>query len=73
MFSTTKIERFLRRFSVVEFSAVDFLDFLKTRHQKLPFLCSYDFFQNKAFLWSDFHLMVLLIMQEMHRGNVQLR
>ena len=27
MFSTTKIEGFLRRFSVVEFSAVDFLDF----------------------------------------------
>lgn len=46
MFSTTKIGRFLRRFSVVEFSAVDFLDF----------------FQNKAFLWFDFRLMVLLIM-----------
>lgn len=26
-FSTTKIGRFLRRFSVVEFSAVDFVDF----------------------------------------------
>ena len=30
MFSMTNVGRFLRRFSVVDFSAVDFLDFLKT-------------------------------------------
>ena len=36
MFSMTKIERFLRGFSVVDFSAIDFLDLLKTSKDSTP-------------------------------------
>ena len=36
MFSMTKIERFLRGFSVMDFSAIDFLDLLKTSKDSTP-------------------------------------
>ena len=70
MFSITKIGRFLRRFSVVDFSAVDFLDFLKTVkiHTKNSCVCMI-FFKSNAFLWFDFQLMVLLFKEEMRRIN----
>ena len=54
----TKIGRFLRGFSVVDFSAVGFLDLsktLKTQRQKSLFLYKSDFhWQSNAFLWFDF-------------------
>ena len=53
-----KIGRFLRGFSVADFSAVGFLGLLKTfktQRQKLMFLCKSDFhWQRNAFLWFDF-------------------
>ena len=55
MLSMTKMWRFLRAFSVVDFSAVGFLDFLKTQRQKSLFLHKSDFhWQSNAFLWFDF-------------------
>ena len=69
IFSMTKIERFLRGFSLVEFSVVGFLGLLKTfktQRQKVMFLYKSDFhWQSSAFLWFDFQLMVLLIGEEM--------
>ena len=54
----TKIGRFLRGFSVVDFSAVGFLDLLKTlktQRQKSLFLYKSNFHQQSiAFLW--FHV-----------------
>ena len=54
----TKIGRFLRRFSLVDFSAVGFLGLLKTfktQRQKVMFLYESDFHcQSNAFLWFDF-------------------
>ena len=53
-----KIGRFLRGFLVVNFSALGFLDLLKTfrtQRQKPPFLYKPDFhLQSNAFLWFDF-------------------
>ena len=50
----TKIGRFIRGFSVVDFSAVGFL-FLKTQRQKSLFLYKSDFhWKSNAFLWFDF-------------------
>ena len=50
----TKIGRFIREFSVVDFSAVGFL-FLKTQRQKSLFLYKSDFhWKSNAFLWFDF-------------------
>lgn len=40
MFSMTRVGRFLRRFSVVDFSAVDFLDFLKAVRLNTKSCCS---------------------------------
>ena len=52
MLSMTKIWRFPRAFSVVDFSAVDFLDLLKTQRQKSLFLHKSDFhWRSNAFLW----------------------
>ena len=50
----TKVGRFLRRFLIVKFSAVDFLDFVKTvnsQHHKLIllFLYTYDIFKAMNF------------------------
>ena len=74
MFSMTKIGRFLRGFSVVDFLAVVFLEILetlKTQSQKSLFLYKFDFhWQSNAFLISK--LMVLLIKEELHRSNVEL-
>ena len=54
----TKIGRFLRGFSLVDFSAVGFLGLLKTfktQRQKVMFLYKSDFhWQSNAFLWFDF-------------------
>ena len=54
----TKIGRFLREFSVEDFSAAGFLDLLKTlktQRQKSPFLYKSDFhWQSNVFLWFDF-------------------
>ena len=50
----TKIGRFIRVFSVVDFSAVGFL-FLKTQRQKSLFLYKSNFhWKSNAFLWFDF-------------------
>ena len=72
----TKIGRFLRGFSLVDFSAVGFLGLLKTfktQRQKVMFLYKSDFhWQSNAFLWFDFQTRGLLIREEMHRSNVQL-
>ena len=58
IFSMTKIGRFLRGFSLVDFSAVAFLGLLKTfntQRQKVMFLYKSDFhWQSNAFLWFDF-------------------
>ena len=58
IFSMTRIRRFLRGFSLVDFSAVGFLGVLKTfktQRQKVMFLCKSDFlWQSNAFLWFDF-------------------
>ena len=44
-------------FSVVDFSAVGFLDLLKTQRQKSLFLFKSDFhWQSNAFLWFDFQI-----------------
>ena len=71
----TKIGRFLRGFSLADFSAVGFLGLLKTsktQRQKFMSLYKSDFhLQNNAFLWFS-KLVVLLITEEMHRSNVQL-
>ena len=68
----TKIGRFLRGFSVVDFLAVVFLEILetlKTQSQKSLFLYKSDFhWQSNGFLISK--LMVLLIKEELHRSNV---
>ena len=57
-FFMTKIGRFLRGFSLVNFSVVGFLDLLKTfktQRQKVMFLYKSDFhWQSNAFLWFDF-------------------
>ena len=54
----TKIGRFLRGFSLADFSAVRFLSLLKTfktQRQKVMFLyTSYFHWQSSAFLWFDF-------------------
>ena len=54
----TKIGRFLRGFSLVDFSAVGFLGLLKifkTQRQKIMFLYKFYFhWQSNAFLWFDF-------------------
>ena len=54
----TKIGRFLRGFSLVDFSAVGFLGLLKTfktQRQKVMFLYKSHFrLQSNAFLWFDF-------------------
>ena len=54
----TKIGRFLRGFSLADFSAVGFLGLLKTlktQLQKVMFLYKSDFhWQSNAFLWFDF-------------------
>ena len=54
----TKIGRFLRGFSLVDFSAVGFLGVLKTfktQRQKVMFLYKSHFhLQSNAFLWFDF-------------------
>ena len=54
----TKIGRFLRGFSLVDFSAVGFLGLLKTfktQRQKVTFLYKSHFhLQSNAFLWFDF-------------------
>ena len=56
----TKIGRFLRGFSLVDFSAVGFLGLLKTfktriQRQKFMFPYKSDFrWQSNAFLWFDF-------------------
>ena len=56
----TKIGRFLRGFSLVDFSAVGFLGLLKTfktQRQKVMFLYKSDFhWQSNAFLWFDFQI-----------------
>ena len=71
MLSMTKSERFLRGFSVVDSSAVGFLDLLKTlktQRQQSLFLYKTDFhWQNNALLWVISKLMVFLIKEEMHR------
>ena len=67
--------RFLRRFSVVEFSTAGVLDFLKTlKRLNAKNHCSCI---NLIFTAKEMHfygliskLMVLLIKEEMHRGNV---
>ena len=65
MFSMTKIGRFLRRFSVVDF---------KDSKPKISVTFTSNFhWKSNAFLWFDFQLKVLLITEEeMHRRNVQL-
>ena len=67
----TKSERFLRGFSVLDSSAVGFLDLLKTlktQRQQSLFLYKTDFhWQNNAFLWVISKFMVFLIKEEMHR------
>ena len=72
----TKIGSFLRGFSVVDSSAVGFLDLLKTlktQRQKSLFLYKSDFhWQSNAFLCVIYKLMVFLIKEKMHRSNVQL-
>ena len=69
----TKSERFLRGFSVVDSSAVGFLDLLKTlktQCQKSLFLYKSDFHrQSTAFLWVISKLLVLFIKEEMRRSN----
>ena len=54
----TEIGRFLRGFSVADFSAVGFLGLLKTfktRRQKITLLYKSDFhWKSSAFLWFDF-------------------
>ena len=66
----TKSGSFLRGFSVVDSSAVGFLDLLKTlktQRQQSLFLYKTDFhWQNNAFLWVICKLMVFLIKEEMH-------
>ena len=68
MFSMIKIGLFLRGFAVVDFSAVGFLDLLKTlktQRQKSLFLCMSDFhWQSNAFLWFDFKPHGLRIKEE---------
>ena len=68
MFSMTKIGLFLRGLAVVDFSAVGFLDLLKTlktQRQKSLFLCMSDFhWQSNAFLWFDFKPHGLRIKEE---------
>ena len=61
----TKVARFLRRFSV--------LDFLKAVRLNTKSYCSCFYFQSKEFLWLDFQHTVLLIKEEIrHRSNRQL-
>ena len=56
----TKIGRFLRGFSVVDFSAIGFVEILKilkTQRPKSLFLFKSDFhWQSNAFLWFDFQI-----------------
>ena len=69
----TKIGRFLLGFSVIDSSAVGFLDLLKTlktQCQKSLFLYKSDFHrQSNAFLWVISKLLVLFIKEEMRRSN----
>ena len=50
----TKIERFLRGFSLVEFSVVGFLGLLKTFKTQRQNVMSDFHWQSNAFLWFDF-------------------
>ena len=72
----TKIGRFLRGFSLVDFSAVGFLSLLKTfktQRQKVMFLYKSDFHcKAMRFYGLISEVVVLLIREEMHRSNVQL-
>ena len=63
----TKIGRFLREFSLADFSAVGFLGLLKT-------FKTFKIFTRKAmhFYGLISKLVVLLIKGEIHRSNVQL-
>ena len=56
MFSMTKVGGFLRRFSVVDFSAVDFLDFLKAVRLNTKNYCSWFFSKQRISLaWFPTH------------------
>ena len=70
------IGRFLRGFSLLDFSAVGFLGLLKTfktQRQKVMFLYKSDFHCKAMHFYGLIsELVVLLIREEMHRSNVQL-
>ena len=70
------IGRFLRGFSLLDFSAVGFLGLLKTfktQRQKVMFLYKSDFHCKAMHFYGLIsELVVLLIRGEMHRSNVQL-
>ena len=70
------IRRFLRGFSLLDFSAVGFLGLLKTfktQRQKVMFLYKSDFHCKAMHFYGLIsELVVLLIREEMHRSNVQL-
>ena len=73
----TKIGRFLRGFSVVDFLAVGFLDFLETKDSTPKVVdcsCINLIFTDKAmhFYGLISKLMVLLSKEEVHSSNVQL-
>ena len=73
----TKIGRFVRGFSVVDFSAVGFVELLKNfkrLNAKNYCSCTSLIFTGKAmhFYGLISKLMVLLIKEETHRSNVQL-
>ena len=72
----TKIGRFLREFSLVDLLAVGFLGLLKTfktQRQKVMFLYKSDFHCKEIHFYGLISkLVVLLIREEMHRGNVPL-
>ena len=75
MFSMTKLGRFVRGFSVVEFLAVGFLEVLetlKTQRQKPLFLYKSGTGKAMRLYGLISKLMVLLIKEEFHRCNVQL-
>ena len=72
----TKIGRFLRGFSLVDFSAVGFIGLLKKIRLNVKKSCSCIsvIFPGKAMHFCSLisKLVVLLIKEEMHRSNVQL-
>ena len=77
MFSMTKIGRFLCGFSVVDFSAIGFLDLLKTYKDSTPKITvpvSDLSFTGKAMHFNGlvYKLMVLPMKEEMHFSNVEL-